>query len=103
MPSDVCPRSLPFLISVPSAKRDLWYATGTICPTATLVAAVTICFVTGSPSSVKHSTWHTCNLSASGCFVISTIFPVYIFLIPVSQLITSSTGIPACVKASANS
>ena len=76
MPSETTPRNLPFLISVPSARRDLWYATGTIWPTATFVAAVTICFVTGSPSSVRHSTWHTCNLSASGCFVISTILPV---------------------------
>ena len=76
MPSDTWPRNLPFLISVPSAKRDLWYATGTIWPTRTFVAAVTICFVVGSPSSVKHSTWQTCNLSASGCLVISTIFPV---------------------------
>ena len=30
IPSEVTPRNLPFLISVPSAKRDLWYATGTI-------------------------------------------------------------------------
>ena len=30
IPSDTTPRNLPFLISVPSAKRDLWYATGTI-------------------------------------------------------------------------
>ena len=110
MPSDFIPRNSPDSIIVsprdkpPGAPASCLAgicapgsATGTICPTCTLDAPVTTCIVFLLPTSSRQ----TKSFSASGCLLISNIFPVTTPLIPRPGYMTCSTGIPSTVSVSA--
>ena len=106
IPKDSTPRSFPFLILNPfSLSPSLWElatwppsnTTGTLSPSFTFGAPVTIC--TSVPSS-STCTWQTINLSASGCFSILLIFPTTILSRFLSNSLYPSTFVPESVIAS---
>ena len=104
MPLDGTPRSFPALIlippgvifpSCPPATRPPSRTTGTLSPSFTFGAPVTI-WITSDPIF----TWQMISLSASGCFSIFSICPITIFSRSASSLVKPSTFVPDNVIAS---
>ena len=106
IPKESTPRSFPFLIFIPfsaapslcvAATRPPSNTTGTLSPSLTFGAPVTIC--TSFPSS-SICTWQITSLSASGCFSILLIFPTMILSKFLSNSVNPSTFVPESVIAS---
>ena len=104
IPKDSTPLSFPFLIlippgvfcpSCPPATRPPSRTTGTLSPSLTFGAPVTICTV-----SVPMFTWQMISLSASGCFSIFSICPITILSRSASSFSKPSTFVPDSVMAS---
>ena len=104
IPQDSTPRSLPFLILIPPgvifpswppATRPPSRTTGTLSPSFTFGAPVTICTL-----SVPIFTWQMISLSASGCFSILSIWPITILSRSASSSVKPSTFVPVNVMAS---
>ena len=88
-PSTLCPGSCP------PATRPPSRTTGTLSPSFTFGAPVTICTV-----SVPTFTWQMISLSASGCFSIFSICPTTILSRSAASFVKPSTFVPERVIAS---
>ena len=105
MPQLSMPLNFPFLIlippatrlpgSCPPATRPPSNTTGTLSPSCTLLAPVTIC-----TDSLPIFTWQIISLSASGCFSILSIWPTTILERSASSSSYPSTFVPDKVIAS---
>jgi len=98
MPCETMPRSLAFLIFRSSGMRAPTVASGAFIPAQTLGAPQTICKGPSSPAA----TWHTCNLSASGCASTDSTSATTTPLKPPATGSTESTSRPAIVSCSAS-
>ena len=97
MPADSTPRTLAFLILVPSGSCTPGQASADTIPARTLGAPQTtwIC-------SEPVSTWHKVSLSASGCLATDTTLAVMMASSPTNSSSTLSTSRPSMVSRSAS-
>ena len=86
IPADVIPLSSPVLIFLPPGNSAPSFATGTISPTFTFGAPVTICNFSVPTSTCVITRW-----SESSCFFISNIFPITTFFMsfPVWSIVST--------------
>ena len=92
MPSEIMPRSLPFLIFTPPGRCAPSSATGTSWPAATLGAPHTMCSVSGPPTSTVHS----CRCVPSTSVHVST-RPTTTFSMPPLISSVPSTAVPVII------